>query len=581
MLRELHISNLAIIEDANVELAEGLNVFTGETGAGKSLLLGAFERLIGLKAGGGDAVRSGADEARVSGLFEPPDADAAAAIAEAIDEPVNADDQVLVTRKLFASGRSSVSINGRPATAAMVRAMSERLVDIHGQHDHQYLLKPANQLEMLDAYGGLTGRRRAFAEAFAQLRDLRRHRDELAASEQLRRQQLDLYEFQADEIDAADPAADEFAELKARHAVLTNVQRLQTEAGHAHAALYEAEGAAVDRLQAITQVLVDLAEIDEALEDVAEQVRAATLSLQDAAYELSRYVDRLEHDPAEAGEVDQRLNVLNRLISKYSREAAGRVQPGDDPLAPVLAYRAWLGEEIDRLKAAEREAGDIDARIRKAADGVAQLGGALSAARGEAAAELMPKVQAELKALGMADAELTVALDRVEADSDHAGPSGLDRVEVLVRTNPGQAAQPLRKIASGGELSRIMLALKSVASAGDGGAGRVSVLVFDEIDANIGGRLGGVIGRKLRQLTARGQQVLVITHLPQIAAFADRHFRIEKSVAGKGKARQTRTSVARLDDKARIDELAAMMAGHEATATTRKQARELVAAAAA
>lgn len=573
MLRELHIANLAVIEDVTIELAEGLNVFTGQTGAGKSLILGAFELLLGLRstAGAREMIRTGAGEARVSGVFEVHEARKAAEVSALADQAIGVGEQVLVTRKLFASGRSSVTINGRPATAAMARAIGEHLVDIHGQHDHQFLLKPGNQLLLLDAVAGCEMTRRRYAERFADLRDLRQTKQALDASAALRRQQLELYEFQAGEIDDAEPTAGEFAELDARHKVLANLTRLKREAGGAHAALHEAEGSVSERLQAIAHHLIDLADVDEQLAPVAEQVRVATLSVQEASYELGRYADRLELDPGEAGEVEQRLNVLNRLIAKY-----GDGQPSDDPLAAVLEFRGRIGEQIAQLRGQEGDLSEIDGQIAAAQRDLEALGAELTAARTRAGKRLCPKVEAQLKVLGMGEARF-----RVSVRPGEPGPSGADAVEFIAQTNPGQDPRPLRKIASGGELSRMMLAIKSITAGSD----RISVLVFDEIDANIGGRLGSVIGKKLRGLAgsdgerSSGHQVICITHLPQIAAFGDRHFRIAKSVAGSGKSRQTRTEVAVLDGKPRIEELAEMMAGAKVTPTSRRQAKELVAAA--
>ncbi len=575
MLLELHIQNLAVIEDAKVEFTPGLNVFTGQTGAGKSLVIGAFEVLLGLRTAG-DMIRAGAEQGQVTGMFEVTHAEIAEHIAEALDQPIEVGEQLLLKRKLFASGRSSVSVNGLPVTNPMVKRVGQLLVDIHGQHDHQHLLKPANQLQILDAFARCTDDRKRFSERLAEMRSLIKTRESLSAGADLRRQQLELYEFQAEEIDTAEPGEGEFPELQARHRVLASLQKIKQDAGSAHAALYEAEGSVAERLQVIAHLLIDLAELDPELEEVTEQVRTSTLALQEAAFELGRYVDRLEHDPGEVAEVDERLNVLNRLVSKYGDGAKS-----DDPIGPVLAYRAEIGEKIAELKCQDSDRSGIDQKITDCRSELVQIAKKLTKSRGAAAEKVVPAVQAQLKALGMAEAAFEIGFEQLSLD-DGVLVSGLDAVEMLVRTNPGQPMQPLRKIASGGEMSRIMLALKSVLASSD----RISVLVFDEIDANIGGRLGTVIGKKLQQLAkpqaasaATSQQVLCITHLPQIAAFADNHLRITKSVTGKGKARQTSTTVHPINGKTRVEELAEMMAGKEVTATTRKQARELISAA--
>lgn len=617
MLRELHIANLAVIEDAAIELGPGLNVFTGQTGAGKSLVLGAFEALLGLKRSPARMIRPGATDARITGVFELTEPGIAEQVGLALDQELMPGDELLITRKLNASGRSTVHVNGQPATAAMVRAAAEHLVDIHGQHDHQLLLKPAHQLAMLDVYAGCEDDRHAFAQGFSELRRLRETKLELTASRSLREQQLDLFRFQRDEIDSAEPVAGEVIELQARERVLGNLKKITQDAGSVYAALYDAEGAVAERLQAVTQVLLELAELDPALTDTAEQVRAATLSLQESSFELSRYLTRLDLDPAELDEVEQRLNVLNRLIQKYAgdrlRKSDDRRAQGDtentptDALAPVLAHREHLEREIVKLERQGEDLDDLDTRIAERCASLEQLADRLTDARSAAGAALLPLVQQHLKELGMPDARLRVELTRVELEDEEAGPTGLDRVAFMARTNPGQDERPLREIASGGELSRIMLAIKSVlarptapikpigkkktAGTARPGGGGVSVLVFDEIDANIGGRLGHVIGTKLRALATPGTptrgkkkhaptgQVICITHLPQIAAFADRHLHIVKEVVGKGKARQTRTTVSALEGDRRVDELAEMLAGEKLTSTNRKQARELIEAA--
>ncbi len=571
MLSELHISNLAVIEDVKIELAGGLNVFTGQTGAGKSLVLGAFEVLLGLRSAG-DMLRPGAEEGRVSGMFEVVGERNVVALSAIADQSVQPGEPLLVTRKLFASGRSSFSINGQPATSGMVKRLGQALVDIHGQHDHQYLLRPSNQLEILDDFAGCSEPRRAFAQAHHDLRERRERRETLMASRTLRTQQLDLYVFQAEEIDSAGLTEGEFAELQARHAVLSNVTKIQAQASGVQAALYETEGSVVARLEMMTHVLQGLTELDETLSPLAEQVRGATLGLQEAAFELTRYLDRLEADPGELAEVEDRLNLLNRLVQKY-----GDATPGEDPVASVLAYREQIGAEIASLREQDHDLSQIDREIAELEARLAEIGTSLTTARAKAAKKLKPLVEAQLQELGMADAKFTFDIQ----PSEDPGASGMDTVEIVVQTNPGQAFRPLRQIASGGELSRVMLAIKSILAGPD----RISVLVFDEVDANIGGRLGSVIGRKLRELACAprtgGRQVLCITHLPQIAAFGDRHLRITKRVVGRGGRKQARTEVTRLEGKARIEELAEMMAGKQVTGVSRKQAEELIAAATA
>ncbi|MBX2851981.1 MAG: DNA repair protein RecN [Phycisphaeraceae bacterium] len=582
MLRELSIQNLAVIQATSIEFGPGLNVFTGQTGAGKSLILGAIQSLLGMKKSAAKMIRPGTEQARISGVFDVLNAESAEQAGLALDLDLLPGDELVLTRKIFATGRSSLSANGQPVTAAMAKLAAETLIDIHGQHDHQSLMRPMRQLTLLDDDAGCANLRRQFTEQHKAWADLCQAREDLNASAELREQQLDLYRFQLGEIDGVEPLAGEMPELTARERVLNSLSKIKEDTGTVYSALYDSEGSIAERLQAMTHVLLGLADIDEQLEPVAEQVRTATLTLQESAFELSRYTDRLEMDPAELAEVQGRLNALNRLIQKYGdgRSTAGL----DDPLTPVLDHREHLADQIKDLEGQSTRQDSLDEKITAYENEMAKLGQKLTAKRTNAAGQLGPKIMRQLKELGMAEATLSV---RVESNPiEHAASAGLDRVDFLARTNPGQDERPLREIASGGELSRVMLAIKSVLSSKKStktsGAG-VDVLVFDEIDANIGGRLGDVIGRKLRELAASknsDKQVLCITHLPQIAAFADQHFHIIKEVTGTGKAKRTDTTVQTLTGKDRINELAEMLAGNGATATSRRQAKELISAAA-
>jgi len=557
MLRELHISNLAVIADARVELARGLNCFTGATGAGKSLVIGALEILLGLRSPS-DMLRKGAEEGRVSGVFQLHAPNLLKQIEDITDSPLAGDGgELLLTRRVYASGRSSVSLNGNPITLSMLRQVAEQLVDVHGQHDHQFLLKPANQLDVLDQFGNLQSLRADYAKAYQSLLDVTTRLRELRAGENLNRQQLELYRFQAEEIDRAELAAGEYEELQARSSVLLNLEKLKKDAGATHAALYEADGAVLERTKMMAAVLAELSGLDVNLAGVAASMRDATIALEEIAFDLSRYLDRLDLDPAEIGEVNDRLNVLNRILNKYGQTVEG-----------VLLYRQEIAAQISQLERATTDLSSLDVQIAPLAKQVRKLGSQLSARRTEVAGELAPLIQKQLGVLGMERAKFRVSVSPVNIGDDLPGtPSGLDVVEFLITTNPGQPEQPLRKIASGGELSRVMLALKGILAQSD----RVSVLVFDEIDANVGGRLGSIIGNKLRSL-ANQQQVLCITHLPQIASYADRHLTVRKEVRGN----LTETTVRTMEGAERIEELAEMIGGQRITDTTRAQARELL-----
>jgi len=556
MLRELHISNLAVIADARIELEAGLNCFTGSTGAGKSLVIGAVQVLLGLKSPA-EMLRPGAQEGRVSGIFDLNNPRTLAQIEKLTDVPVGADGgELLLTRRLYASGRSTISLNGSPITLGMLKNLSETLVDVHGQHDHQYLLRPSNQLDVLDRFGDLGPLRQTYEEVYQRLQAARRQLDELDASRKLRQEQLELYRFQAGEIDAADLHAAEYAELEGRALVLRNLEKLKKEAGAVHDALYETEGSALERLKMMTGVLAELCGLDTNLKDVATTVRDATIALEEAAFDLSRYLDKLDVDPAEIAEVDQRLNTINRILSKYGRT----VQEVLDQRHELAGKIAGLEKATDDLSSLRSQVEPLDKQVRS-------LAAQLSDKRKTAAKRLAGKVEKQLAELGMEKAVFRIDFAAAPAEGGVLGASGIDSIEFIVQTNPGQSAHPLRKIASGGELSRIMLGLKGILADSD----RISVLVFDEIDANVGGRLGSVIGRKLRGLAAH-HQVLCITHLPQIASYADRHLTVRKVMA----RNDTQTSVRMVLGEERIGELAEMIGGPRVTDTTRAQARELL-----
>lgn len=571
MLRELHITNLAVIEDVNLELSNGLNCFTGQTGAGKSLILGAFEMLLGLRPAGKDMMRPGSKEARITGLFELHDEDVVQEVSNILDQEIQAGDQLLLVRKINATGRASVAINGQPVTAAMVKAVGQQLVDIHGQHDHQYLLRASNQMLILDRFAECADLRKQYASAWHWLHDLIHRREELTNTSTLRTQQLDLYDFQAGEIDDAQLAQGEFAELSARHKWLTNVHKIQRDTGQAYQVLYDSDASIVERLQMIVHILGELEDLDQEITQPTQAIREATLALQEGAFDLGRYLDRIESNPRELEEVEDRLNTINRLTSKYARNHVGL-----DPVEVILNYREQIQQEIDGLRGQDADITSLDKQTNQAREQLAQQGAKLSKKRHAAAKKIKPLIETQLAELGMAEAQFHVEFTTT---GDESAVHGKESMEFMIRTNPGQPARPMRKIASGGELSRIMLALKSILADSD----RISVLVFDEIDANIGGRMGTIIGEKLRSLansSADGaHQILCITHLPQIAAYADRHLHITKQVKGKGKARQTQTTVLVLEGDDQVNELAEMLAGKDATATTRKQIKEMLAGA--
>lgn len=572
MLRELHISNLAIIEQADIDLRAGLNVFTGQTGAGKSLLMTSLQLLLGLRAGGEDTamlVRPGASEARVSALFELHEDRLVEQLGRIFDQDLPAEEPLLITRRVAASGRSSASVNGAPATADMLRRAGQLLINIHGQGDQQVLLKPSRQVEILDEFAGATELRHDFAAALRELRDRQQQLLRLRESEDKRRDMIDLYRFQVDEIDSVEPQPGEYDDLRARCKTLRNVADIKAETSEILAGLSEGDDTIAERLGTIRKAVADLCRMDPDVENIATQLATAEDILADVGRELWTYQDRLDVDGGQLAQTEQRLDDLNRILHKYARSP----EPGSDPVEVVLAYRDRIAAKLAQLESDGQTLDVLDQQIAESRASLDAIGQKLSRRRKKAASKLQAAVEAELKDLEMHDAQFRVALHTREAGDPAVGPAGLDDVEFLVRTNPGQDLLPLRKIASGGEISRIMLALKTILADADS----VPTVIFDEIDSNIGDRLGATIGRKMQALGSAGRrQIFCVTHLSQIAASGDHHLKIAKRVEGDGEDRRTVTAVEVLTGQARVDELSEMMAGHNATRATATHARNLL-----
>jgi DNA repair protein RecN (Recombination protein N) len=536
LLVELNVENFAVVERLSLRLGPGLNVLTGETGAGKSILIDAVAGLLGARLGP-EFVRAGADAARVEGVFQVGD-DLGPELAELGIEPD--DGAVIVSRDVPASGRAVARINGRAVPRATLAQLAPRLVDIHGQTDNLSLLRAPAQLLLLDAFGGLDEERLAVADRVGELRRTRREREGLQRDERELARTLGLLRFQADEIEAARLQAGEDEELAAERQVLANAGRLIELGEAAYGALYEgAEEVrpAVELLGQAAEALAELARLDPTQDALAGQARDLSVQATELAREVRAYRDRVDVDPGRLGQVEERLELLRALRRKYGATI-------DD----ILAFQARVSEQIAELENSESRVAELLAREAELNEAIDGLTAALSAKRRAAADRLAARVEEELRFLNMASARFAIASERAEA----ADLTGIDRVEFQVAPNPGEPLRSLARIASGGETARLMLALKAALAEVDD----VPVLIFDEIDAGVGGRSGHVIGEKLAELS-RNHQVLCVTHLPQVASYADAHFRIVKSVEGE----RTRTSVERLADDDRVEELAAMLGG--------------------
>ncbi len=559
MLIELVVENYAVIQHVRVRFHRGFNLLTGETGSGKSIVVDALALLFGGRASG-EMVRSGAERARISGIFEAPrDRAARQLLAAAGLEPE--DGELLLEREISSEGKSRAFAASRPVTVALLRDLAPYLGDIHGQHDQQSLFSPVAQLEMLDTFvpDELLADVAGFYESW---RTVTRKLAELERAEQEKLRLLDLWSFQRREIESAAPKPGEDAALEQERRVLQNVARLQEGAHAAYAALYDSPGAAHAAIRLALRKLEELSRLDPALEPAQETLKAAAIPVEEASYALRDYLSRLEANPARLEEVETRLAALDKLKRKYGAT-----------LEQVLAFLEQVRAEIAALETVGERRTELAAQVEPTAEAYRRDAERLSQRRAEAARKLERRVEAELASLAM---ERTVF--RVELTPADWSERGTDAARFLVSPNVGEEPRPLEKVASGGEISRIALALKTCLPVAGGSLRSEKAcprtLVFDEVDAGIGGRAAETVGRRLKQLAA-SSQVLCVTHLPQIAAFGDHHFFVEKREA----AGRTVALVEEVTGDARTREIGRMLSGERLTREALQHAEQLLKAA--
>ena len=552
MLSHLHIRNFAIIDEVELELDQGLTVLTGETGAGKSILLDALGLLLGDR---GDAsfVRHGAQRAELSATFELEHLPDVQAWLESQD--LAADQQAQVRRSLGSDGRSRAYINGQSVPVQTLRGLGEQLVDIHGQHEHQSLSKRAVQLDLLDFHGKLMDQRAAVATTHRKWQLLQDRLEALQGSESERSARLDLLRYQSQELTQLNLTREELPELEDEHRKLANSGRLAEQSRACLDALYEAEE--INAYQSITgavQLLEPLAKLDPDLSDILGMLKEASIQVQEASDQLGRYLSDLDMDPARLEWVEERLAAVHALARKHRCTAEE---------LPALALQ--LTSELDELENADQNLEKLSVEAQQALVGYLELARDLSDRRGLAARDLGEQVSAIMQQLGMQGGKMVVALERL--GESQFRQNGLDRVEFLVSANPGQPPAALSKVASGGELSRISLAIQVVAAA----ASRIPSMIFDEVDAGVGGGIAEIVGKRMRELGG-GRQVLCVTHLPQVASQAHSHLKVTKLTDGE----HTRTRIHTLNEDETVEELARMLGGVKITARTREHAREML-----
>ena len=558
MLRELSVQNLALIEDLHVELDAGYCAWTGETGAGKSLLLNALGLVLGRK-GSADLVRTGKTEARASAVFELAEPGLKGDIEAILGGPLD-EDLVIVTRRIASSGRSSSQVNGLPVTLATLQTLGQRLIDIHGQTEGRALADPDQQRRLLDAFGHLDPLVRGYRDARQNHDRLRLLRRQLLMNAESRDRERALLEFERDEIAQLDPREAEVDELTREAHLLGNAEAIRDAAARGYSLLYEADSSVQGLLERVSKQLAPLASDLPEFETARAELERIAEDSREVAYTLRALARTATGDPRRLDAIESRLALYRKLGTRFRCSSDG-----------LVARRAEVDSRLKAIVDDDCSLQKLDAPLSEAWSKVNTAAETLSAARRKTSESFAKAVQKRLRPLGLPNASLEIVMTSTHLGDDPTltapADDGIDRVEWVFSANPGEAARPLRKVASGGELSRLTLALKTVLAEVD----RVPTLVFDEIDTGVGGRLGAVLGKTLAEL-ARHHQVICVTHLPQMASYAQWQWVIHKKV----EHGRTRTTIEPLDQEGRVEELAVMLRGESVADGTRQEARSML-----
>ena len=568
MIEELYISNVALIDELQLECSSGLNIFTGETGAGKSVILNAVGLALGERSTAG-IVRDGATNAKIQiAVALPPDHPVwdgfnDSAFADALD----AEETLVLSRQINASGRSRCHTNGQLVSLTFLSAIGDLLVDIHGQHAHQSLFRSETHLDLLDTFGKHEALKAEVCGKYDELHAAQAQLDDFSQTLRAAMQEKDLLEFQLEELEEAQLQEGEEEDLVNERHLLSNAETLFESANQLYEQLYGgdlSESSTLDGLKIASRTISKLCELDGSLSELNGRFESTVYELEDIAYQIRDYRDKIEFNPHRLSEVEERLDLIHRLKRKYG-----------DSISEILAYQAQASQKLEDLQFGSERIEELKDQIHLVTQGAQELAVELSKKRRETATQLESLIERELQTLGMEKAVFQILVSPIESAN---GPleiegkryelrtDGMDEIEFFISPNVGSEPKPLAKIASGGEISRVMLALKTVLAQVD----LIPTMIFDEIDAGIGGRTADIVGQKLKELS-RFRQVFCITHLPQIARFADQHFRVEKGVEGN----RTTITAKLLTREERVEEVARMHGG-EATVTTLAHARELL-----
>lgn len=552
MLHQLRIENFAIIDHLDLSFAAGLNILTGETGAGKSIIVDALELLVGARAAL-DQIRTGSDQALVEVAIHLPQNGVLRGplIEQGLLQP--GEDELILRRIISRSGKGRIQVNGHLVTLSTLQEIGRGLVDIHGQHDHQSLLYPDHQIDLLDAYGQILSLREEYSLLYQQQRALRSELESLRKILQERGQREEYLKFQVREIQSAHLQPGEDLALEKEREILAHSEKLSQHAETADHILYESEESVLGNLVRAGGHLKEIELIDHRFADTRSLWEAALTQFKEVAEQVRHYKNGIQHDPDRLQEIEERLHVIGKLKKKYGPS-----------LEEVLSHLTKLSEELSSLEVQEERSSAVEKDYQEKREKVFELADRLSGQRNQTAKRFNMEIKKELQHLGMEQTQFVVRIDHFKDDLDQWGA---DRINFLIATQPGEEPRPLSKVASGGELSRVMLAIKTILADED----RIPILIFDEVDAGIGGAVAEAVGRRLKTI-ARRRQVFCITHLPQIAMLADEHYRVEKT----SQDGRTVTRIRQLNRSEKIREIARMLGGREITPITLKHAREML-----